>query len=304
MPVQLRISGNYSETIQFLLITSPHVPVVLGFSWLQKHNPVIDWTTSSILGWSPFCHSHCLQAVQPSPSRLPQDVSKTVDVSAIPTEYHDLLEVFSKACATSLSLHRPYDCAIDLLPGTTPTRGQLYSLSGPETKAMEEYIEESPTTGAVRPFASPAGAGFFFVEKKDKTLRPCIDYRGLNDIPVKNRYPLPLLFSAFEPFQGATIFSKLDLRNAYHLVRMRREMSGRQPSTQPVGIMSTWSCHLDSPMPPLFSRLWSLMLNRFVFVYLDDILFFSPICTRTCPSCQTGPSVPPGEPTVHESREV
>ena len=57
------------------------------------------------------------------------------------------------------------------------------------------------------------------MEKMAKTLRPCIDYRGLNDITVKNRYPLPLLSSAFEPLQGATIFSKLDLRNAYHLVR-------------------------------------------------------------------------------------
>ena len=70
---------------------------------------------------------------------------------------------------------------------------------------MEEYIEDSLATGAVRPSASPAVAGFFFVEKKDKTLRPCIDYPGLNDITVKNRYPLPLL-SAFEPLQGATIF--------------------------------------------------------------------------------------------------
>ena len=58
---------------------------------------------------------------------------------------------------------------------------------------MEEYVEESLATGSVRPSASPAGAGFFFVEKKDKTLRPCGDSRGLNDITVKNRYPLPLL---------------------------------------------------------------------------------------------------------------
>lgn len=149
---------------------------------------MIDWTTSSILGWSPFCHSHSLQAAQPSSSHLPQDVSKTVDVSAIPTEYHDLLEVFSKVRATSLPPHRPYDSAIDLLPGTTPPRGQVYSLSGPETKAMEEYIEESLATGAVCQSASPAGAGFFFVEK-DKTLRSCIDFRGLNDIAVNNRYP-------------------------------------------------------------------------------------------------------------------
>jgi hypothetical protein len=88
VPIQVWVSGNHSETIQFLLIASPHVPSV--------------WATSSILGWSPFCHSQCLQAAQPSPCHLPQDVSKTVDASAIPTEYHDLLDVFSKARATSL----------------------------------------------------------------------------------------------------------------------------------------------------------------------------------------------------------
>jgi hypothetical protein len=87
---------------------------------------------------------------------------------------------------------------------------------------MEEYIEDSRATGGIHPSASPAGSDFYFVEKKYKTLRLCIDYRFLNDIMIKNRYPLPLLFSAFEPLQGATIFSKLDLRNANGLVRIRR----------------------------------------------------------------------------------
>ncbi|KAI2655704.1 Transposon Tf2-11 polyprotein [Labeo rohita] len=84
---------------------------------------------------------------------------------------------------------------------------------------MERYIHDSLATGIIRPSSSPAGAGFFFVEKKDGSLRPCIDYRGLNDITVKN--PLPLMSSAFELLQGATIFTKLDLRSAYHLVRIR-----------------------------------------------------------------------------------
>ena len=100
VPVQLRVSGNHSETIQFLLIT---ITCSGGFGiFLASKAQSDDWTTSSILDWSPFCHSHCLQAAQPSSRHLPQDVSKTVDVSAIPTEYHDLLEVFSKARATSL----------------------------------------------------------------------------------------------------------------------------------------------------------------------------------------------------------
>lgn len=109
---------------------------------------------------------------------------------------------------TSLLPPSPNDSTFDLLPGSAPPNGRLFSLSAPERKAMEDYINDS------------SGVGFFFVEK-DKNLRPCIDYCGLNDKTVKNRYPLPLISSAFELLQGATIFNKLDLCNAYHLVRIR-----------------------------------------------------------------------------------
>ena len=85
---------------------------------------------------------------------------------------------------------------------------------------MNNYIDISLKAGIIRPSSSPAGAGFFFVGKRDGTLRPCIDYRSNNEITVKNRYPLPLISSAFELLQGAKIFTKLDLRNAYHLVRI------------------------------------------------------------------------------------
>jgi len=82
-------------------------------------------------------------------------------------------------------------------------------------------MEDSLAAGIIRPSSSPTLVGFFFVDKKDKTQRPFIDYLGLNDITVKNHYPLPLISSAFELLQGATIYSKLDLCNAYHLVRIR-----------------------------------------------------------------------------------
>lgn len=79
---------------------------------------------------------------------------------------------------------------------------------------MKEYIKDSLNSGIIRPSTSPVGAGFFFVSKMDKTLRLCIDYRGLNQITVKNKYPLPLIESVREQLYSATIFSKLDLRNA------------------------------------------------------------------------------------------
>ena len=89
--------------------------------------------------------------------------------------------------------------------------------------------------GIIHPSSSPVGAGFFFISKKDKSLRPCIDYHGLNDITVKNKYPLPLISSAFVPLHGASVFSKLDLRNAYHLVRIREGDEGKTAFNTPLG---------------------------------------------------------------------
>ena len=99
----------------------------------------------------------------------------------MPEEYLDLKEVFSKSQAASLPLHRPYDCVIDLLPGTSPPKGKLYSLSAPEREAMEKYISDSLATWFIHPSSSPAGVGFFFVGKRDGSLRPCIDYRDNKD---------------------------------------------------------------------------------------------------------------------------
>jgi len=86
---------------------------------------------------------------------------------------------------------------------------------------MTDYIEASLKTGLIRPSSSPAGAGIFFVKKNYGTLRPCIDYSPLNNITIKNRYPLPLMSSVFDQLQQAQVFTKLDLRNAYHLVCIR-----------------------------------------------------------------------------------
>uniref|UniRef100_A0A3B5QX72 CCHC-type domain-containing protein n=1 Tax=Xiphophorus maculatus TaxID=8083 RepID=A0A3B5QX72_XIPMA len=197
-PVRLIVGGNHQESISFLIINSPNIPVILGATWLRLHNPHIDWVHGLVLGWSTHCLSTCLQAANhPGPVPLGPPVQDP-DLSGIPKDYHDLKEVFSKHRATSLPPHRPYDCAINLLPGTCPPKGRLFSLSVPEDQAMRDYIKEALQAGIIRPSSSPAGAGFFFVGKKDGSLRPCIDYRALNDITIKNRYPLPLTNTAFE----------------------------------------------------------------------------------------------------------
>ncbi|KAI2646204.1 Transposon Tf2-9 polyprotein [Labeo rohita] len=196
---------------------------------------------------------------------------KAVDLCNVPVEYLDLKEVFSKSRAASLPPHRPYDCAIELLPGTSPPKGKLYSLSIPEREAMEKYISDSLAAG---------GAGFFFVGKKDGSLRPCIDYRGLNNITVKNTYPLPLISSAFERLQGASVFTKLDLRNAYHLVRIRRGDEWKTAFNTPRGhfeylVMPFGLSNSPGVFQALVNDVLRDMVDQFIYVYLDDILIFS-----------------------------
>ncbi|KAF7653736.1 hypothetical protein LDENG_00079040 [Lucifuga dentata] len=146
---------------------------------------------------------------------------------------------------------------------------------------MDKYIGEALAAGIIRPSSSPAGAGFFFfVEKKDKSLHPCIDYRGLNDITVKNRYSLLLMSSAFELLQGATIFTKLDLRNAYHLVRIREGDEWKMAFNTPSGhyeylVIPFGLSNAPAVFQALVNDVLRDMLNKFVFGYLDDILIFS-----------------------------
>ncbi len=119
---------------------------------------------------------------------------------------------------------------------------------------MEKYISDSLAAKIIRPSSSPAGAGFFFVKKKDGSLRPCIDYRGLNNITVKNTYPLPLMSSAFERLQGAFFFTKLDLRNTYHLVRIREGDEWKTAFNTPRGTLNIAFFLLGFPTLPQSSR--------------------------------------------------
>ncbi|KAL0156949.1 hypothetical protein M9458_048195 [Cirrhinus mrigala] len=272
----LRIAPHHHETIRLFVISSPHSPIILEYPWLNLHGPTIAWNDQTITRWSPSCQKHCVQPgnqSQPSPS--PQTTT-----SSIPAVYQDLLEVFSRQGATQLPPHRPGDCAIDLIPGAAPPRGCIFPLSQAESAAMNTYIQEELAKGFIRPSTSPASAGFFFVKKKDGGLRPCIDYRALNDLTIKYRYPLPLVPSALEQLRSAKIFTKLDLRSAYNLIRIR---SGDEWKTA----FSTTSGHYEYLVMPFglanspsyfqafVNEVFRDMLNRWVIVYIDDILIYS-----------------------------
>ncbi len=146
---------------------------------------------------------------------------------------------------------------------------------------MEEYVKEALNQGFIRPSTSPAASSFFFVAKKDGGLRPCIDYRVLNDQTVKFTYPLPLVPAALEELCGACIFSKLDLRSAYNLIRIRRGDEWKTAFVTPTGhyeyrVMPYGLSNSPSIFQNFMNEIFRDMINRFVLIYIDDILIYSP----------------------------
>ena len=164
-PLSMTVSGNHLETISFFILKTPQVPLILGQPWLRLHIPHIDYSEGRILSWSTACHARCLRAAQ-TPSSLSQPPPTPPDLSSVPEVYHDLGEAFSKKQAGTLPPHRPYDCAIELRPGSKYPVSRLYNLAPPEKAAMDGYITECLAEGLIRPSRSPMAAGFFFLLKR------------------------------------------------------------------------------------------------------------------------------------------
>ena len=277
--LQLHIKTDHHEMIHFSLIASPKFPVILGIPWLATHNPSVDWETRCLQFTSEFCSSNCLHEPA-SPTPKESIISKPTVKELLPPQYSEFQDVCEKKNADKLPPHRPYDCPIELLPGAEIPFGSIYSLSEPELKALKDYLDEDLKKGFIRPSTSPAGAPFFFVEKKDSSLRPCIDYRKLNDVTVKNRYPLPLISELLERLRAAKIFTKLDLRGAYNLVRIRPGDEWKTAFRTRYGhfeylVMPFGLCNAPATFQHFINDVLRDMLDLFVVVYLDDILIFS-----------------------------
>ncbi|KAK3523680.1 hypothetical protein QTP70_008614 [Hemibagrus guttatus] len=267
LSMQLQVGLFHRETITFYVIDSPRHEIILGYPWLSVHNPVISWYQGEITHWSPFCFSHCLGNTVIKSCLTTSVESPECKPVIIPSCYI-LQEVFSKAKATQLPPHRPWDCAIDLLPNAMPPKSKVYPLSRPETQAMEDYIEEALSSGFIRPSTSPAAAGFFFMEKKDGGLCPCIDYRGLNNVMVKFRYPLPLVPAALEQLREAKIYTKLERdewKTAFLTTRGHYEYR----------VMPYRVANAPAVFQSFINEIFRDILNKYVVAYIDDILIYS-----------------------------
>ena len=179
-----------------------------------------------------------------------------------------------------LPQHRPYNCGIDLQEGTQPPFGPIYSLSQNKLAALREYLDENLAKNIIRHLKSPAGAPILFVKKKDGSLRMCVDYSGLNKITIKNRYPLSLISGLFDQLSQAKIYTKIELRGAYNLVRIKAGGKWKTAFRTRYGhfeynVMPFGLTNAPAIFQHLMNDVFREFLDHFVVVYLDNILVFS-----------------------------
>lgn len=153
-------------------------------------------------------------------------------------------------------------------------------MSPPEQKALRVYLDEIIATGKIRPSTSPAAAPILFVPKKDRSLRLCVDYRGLNAVTKKNRYPLPLMDELADATKGATLFTKIDLKNGYNLVRIAEGEEWKTAFRTKYGhfeylVMPFGLTNAPATFQAMMNTIFADLLDNGVVIYLDDILIYS-----------------------------
>ena len=149
-------------------------------------------------------------------------------MEGIPAKYLEFWDVFSGEKADRLPPHQMYDLKIKLHEGAEPHHGLVYSPSQPELTALCEFLDKNVKNRFIRPTRSPWGSPVLFVKKKDRGLRLCMDFRALNKVTEKDHYPLPLITDLLDTPGLARIYSKINLKHAYHLVRIAE---GDEPKT-------------------------------------------------------------------------
>ncbi|GJR75767.1 putative reverse transcriptase domain-containing protein [Tanacetum coccineum] len=175
---------------------------------------------------------------------------------------------------------RQVEFHIDLVPGAAPIARAPYRLAPSKMKELVDQLQELSDKGFIRPSSSPWGAPVLLVKKKDGSLQMCIDYRELNKLTVKNRFPLPRIDDLFDQLQGSSVYSKIDLRSGYHQLRVREEDISKNAfrtryghyefQVIPFGLTNAPAVFMD-----LMNRVCKPYLNKFIIVFIDDILIYS-----------------------------
>jgi len=297
--VQLQISVQGRTTPTAFDITEiGDWDIILGIPWLRRWNPQVDWNPGQI-SWRDTAP---MQSQRPRTTRYLQQLTKELvkhdydinrDLSHddrrkaleermkhIPVDYQKYSALFEEELDTGLPLHSHYDHEIVLREGAQPKFHKIYQLNEKQQAALDEYLEEMLRKGYIRPSKSPAGYPILFVPKKNGKLRLCVDYRQLNDITIKNCYPLPLISELRDLLVGAQWFTAIDLKGAYNLIRMKEGEEWKTAFRTRRGhfeylVMPFGLTNAPATFQTMINEVLRDFLDIFVVVYLDDILIFS-----------------------------
>ncbi|GJY49816.1 putative reverse transcriptase domain-containing protein [Tanacetum coccineum] len=219
-----------------------------------------------------------VKKMSPISAKKEEDKAEGQQIKDVPI-VQDFPEVFPEDLP-GLPPARPVEFQIDLILGAAPVARAPYRLAPSEMKELSEQLQELSDKGFIRPSSSPWGAPVLFVKKKDGSFRMCIDYRELNKLTVKNRYPLPRIDDLFDQLQGSNIYSKIDLRSGNHQLRVREQDIPKTSfrtryghytfQVRPFGLTNAPAVFMD-----LMNRVCKPYLDKFVIVFIDDILIYS-----------------------------
>jgi hypothetical protein len=229
-------------------------------------------------------HEETVNATQTMSQKLAEEVHqgppKTFE-ELVPEQYHAFRDIFSKESFDKLPNKKPWDHAIELKPGSLPHSAKLYPLSPNEQEELDVFLDENLKSGRIRPSKSPMGSPVFFIKKKDGSLRLVQDYRKLNDMTIKNSYPLPLISDIIHKLKKAKYFTKMDIRWGYNNIRVKEGDEWKAAFRTNRGLFEPLVMFFGlTNSPATFQTMMNDILKDLidrgvVIVYMDDILIFT-----------------------------
>jgi hypothetical protein len=274
VPIQL---GSKVIKTDLILLPLEGMDIILRMDWMTKHKVLLDISSQVIDIDSP--HNGATTLYLPQQEYFYSCVYATTDIRLedIPIVY-EYPDVFPDDLP-GMPPDRDIEFNIELQPGTAPISKRPYRMPPNELAELKIQLQDLLDKSFIRPTASPWGCPALFVKKKDNSLRLCIDYRPLNAVTIKNKYPLPRIDILFDQLARAKVFSKIDLRSGYHQIKIK-------PSDIPKTAFSTryglYECLVMSfgltNAPAYFMYLMNSVfmpeLDKFIVVFIDDILIY------------------------------
>jgi hypothetical protein len=275
VPIQM---GSTLIRTALISLNLEGMDILLGMDWMTRHQVSLD-IFSRIVEINSLEYGHTIL-------HLPQQeyisscvyAIEGIKLEDIPVvcEYPD---VFPDELP-GMPPDRDIEFVIELQPGTAPISKRPYHMPPNELAELKLQLQELLDKGYIRPSASPWGCPALFVKKKDNSLRLCVDYRPLNAVTIKNKYPLPRIDILFDQLAGAKIFFKIDLRSGYHQIKIRPSDIPKTAFSTRYGlyeylVMSFGLTNAPAYFMYLMNSVFMPELDKFVVVFIDDILIYS-----------------------------